>query len=116
MDVEKEITHLKEKKEGWKENEICDGGAKGPGRGDVGIVDHAEPVLQPGIRRQPGGNTFQVVSCHRKKRYHRGSWPKLRKNIAKERSVASRRGFPDDGRCLCHFASLWDCAMLLMVT
>ena len=65
----------------------------------MGIVDHAEPVLQPGIRLRLRW-VKMYLKCHRKKRYHRGSWPKLRKNIARERRVARRRGFPDDGRCL----------------
>ena len=68
----------------------------------MGIVDHTEPVLQPAIRLRLRQVKIYlvVVACHRKKRYHRGSWPKLRKKIARERRVARRRGFPDDGRCL----------------
>ena len=42
-----ERNHLEEHKEGWKEDEICDGRAKSPGCGNVSIVNHAQPVLQP---------------------------------------------------------------------
>ena len=51
MDISSQrVNHLEEEKENWKENKICDSRAKSPGRGNVRIVDHAEPVLQSGIR------------------------------------------------------------------
>ena len=89
--------HLEEYKKDWEENEVGDAGAESPSRRDVSVVHHAELVLQPGRKAQ---HTCKVVPGHLKKRYHSGSWPKLRKKMARARKVARRRGLPDDGRRL----------------